>query len=95
MPRLKKKYPVTAVPGPVPVVPTTAPSVESAPCKDFMNLEEAAAFFGVSYWTIYALVNPRKSKTGKSPLPLIKAKRIGKYDIVRRADLVKYWEAAA
>ena len=79
MPRLKKKWmspPVT-----IPVV-TPAPAT---PCKDFMNLKEAAAYFGVSVWSIRGLIAKG----------FIKAKRIGKYDVVRRADLAEYWQKAA
>jgi len=79
MPRLKKKsmsLPVT--------VPVVTP-VPTAPCKDFMNLKEAATYFGVSIWSIRGLIEKG----------LIVAKRIGKYDVVRRADLVEHWEKAA
>ena len=55
------------------------------PCKDFMNLKEAAAYFGVSVWSIRGLIAKG----------FITAKRIGKYDVVRRADLADYWEKAA
>ena len=65
----------------VPIV-TLVPTV---PCKDFMNLKEAAAYFGVSVWSIRGLIAKR----------FIRAKRIGKYDVVRRADLAAYWEKAA
>jgi hypothetical protein len=78
MPRLKRKWmspPVT-----VPVVP--APP---APCKDFMNLKEAAAYFGVSIWSVRGLIAKG----------FIKAKRIGKYDVVRRVDLAEYWQKVA
>ncbi len=50
-----------------------------------MNLKEAAAYFGVSVWSIRGLI-----ATGS-----IKAKRIGKYDVVRRVDLAEYWQKAA
>jgi len=79
MPRLKKKWmcpPIT-----VPVVTPIPP----APCKDFMNLKEAAAYYGVSVWSIRGLIAKG----------FIKAKRIGKYDVVRRADLGEHWEKAA
>jgi excisionase family DNA binding protein len=78
MPRLKKKW--MSPPATVSVVP--APP---APCKDFMNLKEAAAYFGVSVWSVLGLVAKG----------FIKAKRIGKYDVVRRTDLAEYWEKAA
>jgi hypothetical protein len=64
----------------VPVVP--APP---APCKDFMNLKEAAAYFGVSIWSVRGLIAKG----------FIKAKRIGKYDVVRRVDLAEYWRKVA
>ena len=73
IPRLKKKWmsPSAAVPvTPVPVAP-------SSPFKDFMNLKEAAAHFGVS----------ARSMRGLIAKGFITAKRIGKYDLVRRADL--------
>ena len=50
-----------------------------------MNLKEAATYFGVSIWSIRGLIEKG----------LIVAKRIGKYDTVRRADLVEHWEKAA
>ena len=50
-----------------------------------MNLKEAATYFGVSIWSIRGLIEKG----------LIVAKRIGKYDVVRRADLVEHWEKAA
>ncbi len=77
MPRLKKKW--MSLPITVPVSPPPAP------CKDFMNLKEAAAYFGVSVWSIRGLIAKG----------FITAKRIGKYDVVRRADLANYWEKAA
>jgi len=77
MPRLKKKY--MTVPA---LVAVAAPLV---PCKDFMNLKEAAAYFGVSVWSIRGLIAKG----------FIKAKRIGKYDVVSRAELVEYWQKAA
>jgi excisionase family DNA binding protein len=64
----------------VPVVPAVP-----APCKDFMNLKEAAAYFGVSIWSVRGLI-----ASG-----FIRAKRIGKYDIVSRAELAEYWQKAA
>jgi Helix-turn-helix domain len=60
------------------------PVAPSAPCKDFMNLKEAAAYFGVSIWSIRGLIAKG----------FIAAKRIGKYDVVRRADLVEHWQKA-
>jgi excisionase family DNA binding protein len=78
MPRLKKKWMPPSVT--VPVV-----SASPAPCKDFMNLKEAAVYFGVSIWSIRGLI----------ARGFIKAKRIGKYDVVRRVDLAEYWEKAA
>jgi len=42
----------THQPGTVPVIAPAPP----APCKDFMNLKEAAAYFGVSYWSIRGLI---------------------------------------
>ena len=36
--------------------PATVSVVSPAPCKDFMNLKEAAAYFGVSYWSIRGLI---------------------------------------
>jgi excisionase family DNA binding protein len=50
-----------------------------------MNLKEAAGYFGVKVWTIRGLIAKG----------FIKAKRIGKYDVVRRMDLAEYWEKAA
>jgi excisionase family DNA binding protein len=50
-----------------------------------MNLKEAAVYFGVSIWSIRGLI----------ARGFIKAKRIGKYDVVRRVDLAEYWEKAA
>jgi excisionase family DNA binding protein len=50
-----------------------------------MNLKEAAAYFGVSVWSIRGLI----------ARGFIKAKRIGKYDVVRRVDLAEYWQKAA
>jgi len=50
-----------------------------------MSVKEAAAYFGVSVWSIRGLIVKG----------FIKAKRIGKYDVVRRADLAEYWEKAA
>lgn len=66
-------------------VPTVTAIVPSVPCKDFMNLKEAAAYFGVSVWSIRGLIAKG----------FITAKRIGKYDIVRRVDLAEYWQKAA
>jgi excisionase family DNA binding protein len=70
------------------LAPVTIPVVTPAsptPCKDFMNLKEAAAYFGVSVWSIRGLIAKG----------FIKAKRIGKYDVVRRVDLTEYWQKAA
>ncbi len=78
MARLKSKYPTP--PAPVAVAP-----VSPTPCKDFMNLKEAARYFGVSIWSVRGLIAKG----------FIKAKRIGKYDVVRRMDLAEYWEKAA
>jgi excisionase family DNA binding protein len=78
MPRLKKKYPTPPASIAVAMVPP-------APCKDFMNVKEAAVYFGVSVWSIRGLIAKG----------FIKAKRIGKYDVVRRIDLAEYWEKAA
>jgi len=50
MPRLKKKW--MTLPATFPVIAPAPP----APCKDFMNLKEAAAYFGVSYWSIRGLI---------------------------------------
>jgi excisionase family DNA binding protein len=50
-----------------------------------MNLKEAAVYFGVSVWSVRGLIAKG----------FITAKRIGKYDVVRRADLAAYWEKAA
>ena len=79
MPRLRKKW--MSLPVTVPVVTP----VPSTPCKDFMNLKEAAAYYGVSVWSIRGLIAKG----------FITAKRIGKYDVVRRVDLAAYWEKAA
>jgi len=78
MARLKPKYPTPPAPIAVAVIPPT-------PCKDFMNLKEAAAYYGVKVSTIRGLIAKG----------FIKAKRIGKYDVVRRTDLAEYWEKAA
>jgi excisionase family DNA binding protein len=65
--------------------PATVSVVSPAPCKDFMNLKEAAAYFGVSVWSIRGLIAKG----------FIGAKRMRKYDIVRREELSEYWERAA
>ncbi|PYT51048.1 MAG: hypothetical protein DMG44_03905 [Acidobacteria bacterium] len=78
-PRLKKKW-MSPPSITVPVV-----SAPPTPCKDFMNLKEAAVYFGVSVWSVRGLIAKG----------FITAKRIGKYDVVRRADLAAYWEKAA
>ena len=64
--------------------PATVSVVSPAPCKDFMNLKEAAAYFGVSVWSIRGLIAKG----------FIGAKRMRKYDIVRREELSEYWERA-
>jgi len=68
-----------------PPAPIAVAVVPPAPCKDFMNLKEAAAYYGVSVWSVRGLIAKG----------FIKAKRIGKYDVVRRADLAEYWEKVA
>jgi excisionase family DNA binding protein len=73
MPRLKKKWTTPPV-----VIPEAAP----VPCKDFMNLKEAATYLGVTLWTIRGLINKK----------LLVAKLIGKYFVVRRVDLDAVWE---
>jgi len=50
--------------------------------QGFHELEKAAAYFGVSAWSIRGLIAKG----------FVKAKRIGKYDVVRRAD---HWRKAA
>jgi excisionase family DNA binding protein len=80
MPRLKKKW--MSPPARLAVVPIPVPP---APGKDFMNLKEAAAYFGVSVWSVRGLIAKG----------FITAKRIGKYDVVSRAELAEYWQKAA
>jgi excisionase family DNA binding protein len=54
------------------------------PCKDFFNLKEAAAYLGVSVWSIRGLIEKK----------LLVARRIGKYFVVRREDLAQAWQKA-
>ncbi len=75
MPRLKKKWMQ-------PVVEATTPApVAIAPA--FLNIEQAATYFGVTTWTIRRLVS-----TGK-----LAAKQIGKRFTIKRTDLDRLWES--
>jgi excisionase family DNA binding protein len=52
---------------------------------EYLNLKQAAEFFGVSIWTIRGLIESKR----------LVAKRIGKYFVVRRVDIDACWEKAA
>ena len=76
MPRSKKKYTHPAVSAVV------IPSSQSQCYPKYMTLKRAAEYLGVpSVWTVRGLIAKGH----------IIAKRVGKYDLVRRADLDAYW----
>jgi excisionase family DNA binding protein len=75
---IKKKWMQPVVEAAVPV-----PSISITPA--FLNVEQAAGYFGVTTWTIRRLIS-----TGK-----LVAKQIGKRFIVKRSDLDVLWENEA
>jgi len=80
MPRLKKKWiQPTSITEKLPAVSET----KIVPA--FLNIEQAALYFGVTTWTIRRLIDNKELACAK----------IGKRFIVKREDLDNIWEKKA
>jgi excisionase family DNA binding protein len=77
MPRLKKKWLQSALTEKITVVPET----KITPA--FLNIEQAAQYFGVTTWTIRRLIT-----TGN-----LRSKLFGKRLLIKRTDIDALWES--
>ncbi len=78
MPRLKKKWLQPAAP----VTKSAVPEVKINP--EYLNIEQAASYFGVTTWTIRRLISSGK----------LRAKQFGKRFIIKRSDIDALWAQA-
>ena len=77
MPRLKRKWmePV------VKTAPTPAVPVSITPA--FLNIEQAAGYFGVTTWSVRRLISKGK----------LRSKLFGKRLLIKRTDIHALWES--
>jgi len=77
MPRLKKKWLQAAVEIPAPTPISITPS--------FLNIEQAATYFGVTTWAVRRLISAGK----------LRSKLFGKRLLIKRTDIDALWESEA
>ena len=78
MPRTKNKW---LQPAPAEKLPVSS---ETKITPAFLNIEQAASYFGVTTWTIRRLISSKK----------LAAKQFGKRFIIKRNDIDALWDKA-